>query len=81
MYDRYTDMDFADAKPVSQVPALAERQAEQGNKSRITMRVDSETLTIFKAREEMSGGSYQTLIAPVLKPLTLSPAVCDSCTA
>lgn len=48
MYERYTDMDFADAKPVSQVPALAKLQAQHGNKMRITMRVDSETLAILK---------------------------------
>lgn len=28
MFDRYADMDFSDAKPVSDVPALAKLQAE-----------------------------------------------------
>ncbi|WP_232322196.1 BrnA antitoxin family protein [Methylomonas lenta] len=82
MYERYADMDFADAKPVSQVPALAKLQAQYGNKSRITMRVDSETLAIFKARAEMSGGSYQTLMNEALRQfahgLTLADMVRDT---
>lgn len=82
MYERYADMDFTDAKPVSQVPALAKLQAEHGNKTRITMRVDSETLAIFKARAEMCGGSYQTLMNEALKQfahgLTLADMVRDT---
>jgi uncharacterized protein (DUF4415 family) len=60
-------MDFSVAKPVSEIPALAKLQAEQGGKSRITMRVDNETLAIFKARAEISGSSYQTLMNDALK--------------
>ena len=48
LYDRYADLDFSDAKPVSEIPALAQLQAEQGGKSRITMRVDNDTLAILK---------------------------------
>lgn len=59
LFDRYADMDFSDAKPVSEIPALAQLQAEHGGKSRITMRVDNETLAIFKARAEMSGGTLK----------------------
>ena len=67
LFDRYADMDFSDAKPVSEIPALAQLQAEHGGKSRITMRVDNETLAIFKARAEMSGGNYQTLMNEALR--------------
>lgn len=67
MYDRYADLDFSDAKPVSQIPALAQLQAEQGGKSRITMRVDNDTLAIFKARAEINGGNYQTLMNDALR--------------
>ena len=67
LFDRYADMDFSDAKPVSEIPALAQLQAEHGGKSRITMRVDNETLAIFKARAEISGGNYQTLMNEALR--------------
>jgi hypothetical protein len=49
-YARYADLDLEDAKPVSDIPALAQLQAEQGGKTRITIRVDNATLSIFKAR-------------------------------
>ncbi|MGD0960085.1 MAG: BrnA antitoxin family protein [Methylomonas sp.] len=79
LFERYADMDFTIAKPVSQIPALAKLQAEHGNKSRITMRVDNEVLAIFKARAEMTGGSYQTLMNEALKQfangLTLAEVV------
>ena len=79
LFDQYADMDFSEAKSVAQVPALAKLQAEQGGKSRITMRVDNETLAIFKARAEINGGSYQTLMNEALKQfaqgLTLSNIV------
>lgn len=67
LFDRYANMDFSDAKPVSAVPALAKLQAEQGGKSRVTMRLDNEVLAIFKARAEMTGGNYQTLINQALR--------------
>jgi hypothetical protein len=59
LFDRYAEMDFSDAKPVSEIPALLKLQAEHGGKSRITMRVDNDTLAIFKARAEMSGGTLK----------------------
>jgi hypothetical protein len=43
LFDRYAKMDFSDAKPVSEIPALAQLQAEHGGKSRITMREDNYT--------------------------------------
>ena len=67
MFDRYADMDFTDAKPVAQVPVLAKLQAEHGGKSRITMRVDNTTLAVFKARAEMTGGNYQTMMNEALR--------------
>lgn len=67
LFNRYADMDFSDAKPVSAVPPLAKLQAERGGKSRVTMRLDNEVLAIFKARAEMVGGNYQTLINQALR--------------
>ncbi|MBI5484233.1 MAG: BrnA antitoxin family protein [Deltaproteobacteria bacterium] len=67
MYDKYKDIDFADAKTVAETPHLAKLQAEAGGKSRITMRVDNDVLATFKARAEMLGGNYQTLMNDALK--------------
>jgi uncharacterized protein (DUF4415 family) len=67
LFDRYSKMDFSDAKPMTAVPALARFQAAHGGKSRVTMRLDNDVLAIFKARAEMSGGNYQTLINQALR--------------
>jgi uncharacterized protein (DUF4415 family) len=67
MHDKFKDYDFADAKPVAETPHLARLQAEAGGKTRITMRVDNDVLAIFKARAEMCGGNYQTLMNEALK--------------
>jgi uncharacterized protein (DUF4415 family) len=67
LFTQYADTDFTDAKPVAEVPALARLQAQHGGKSRITMRVDTATLAVFKARAEMTGGNYQTLINDALR--------------
>ena len=67
LFDRYANMDFANARPVPAVPALARLQAEHGGKSRVTMRVDNDVLAVFKARAEMTGGNYQTLINQALR--------------
>lgn len=67
MYEKYKDFDFTSAKSVSETPHLAKLQAESGGKSRITMRVDNDVLATFKARAEMVGGNYQTLMNEALK--------------
>lgn len=66
-FDRYANTDFGDAKPVAEVPALVRLQAEAGGKTRITMRLDSDVLAVFKARAEMAGGNYQSLINQALR--------------
>ena len=77
LFDRYAEMDFSDAKPVSEIPPLAQLQAEHGGKSRITMRVDNDILAIFKARAEMSGGNYQTLMNEALRQFAQSQTLAD----
>jgi len=67
IFDQYANVDFTDAKPVAEVPALARLQALHGGKSRITMRVDTATLVVFKAKAEMTGGNYQTLMNEALR--------------
>ena len=63
MRDEY---DFSNAKRAANVPHLAKLHTEMVGKTRITMRVDNETLAMFKARAKASGGSYQTLINTAL---------------
>jgi uncharacterized protein (DUF4415 family) len=67
MFDRFADLDFSDAKPVGETPALARLQAEQGGKTPVTMQIDNNTLAVFKARAEMSGSDYSALMNDALK--------------
>lgn len=67
LFNQYADMDFDDAKPVSEIPALAALQAQTGQKSRVTIRIDNDTLAFFKARANQNHASYQTLINDALK--------------
>ena len=76
-YKKHKNTDFADAKLVSAIPALAKLQAESGGKTRITMRVDNDVLAIFKARAEMTGGNYQTLINDALKQVAAGQTLAE----
>jgi len=60
------EYDFTNAKRAKDVPVLAKLQAEMTGKTRITMRVDNAVLNAFKARAEVSGGSYQTMMNEAL---------------
>lgn len=77
LFDDYADLDFTDAKPVSEVPALARLQAEQGSQSQVTMRVDNRILAAFKARAEMMGGNYQTLMNEALRQFVEGQTLAD----
>lgn len=77
LFEHYADMDFSDALPVAKVPALVKLQAQTGGKSRITIRVDNATLAVFKARAEMSGGNYQTLINQALAQFAQGQTLAD----
>ncbi len=43
------------------------RPVAEVTKARITIRVDKETLNVFKARAETTGGNYQTLMNEALR--------------
>ena len=77
IYKKHKNTDFTDAKPVSAVSALAKLQAETGGKTRITMRLDNDVLAVFKARAEMTGGSYQTLINDALKQVATGQTLAE----
>lgn len=72
------EYDFTNAKRAHDVPHLATLQAEHAaGKARITMRIDNDTLAIFKARAEMSGGNYQTLMNEALKQFAQGLTLAD----
>ena len=52
--------EFSQLKRVGRPPA-------EMTKARITIRVDKDTLNIFKSRAERLGGNYQTLMNEALK--------------
>lgn len=82
IYDEFSEMDFSDAKPVSKVPILAALQAQHEGKTKVTMRIDSKVLAVFKAKAEATGGNYQTMINQALQEyaqgLTLIDVIRDT---
>ena len=64
MRDEY---DFSEAKRVKDVPHLARLQTEANGKSRITIMLDNDVLTAFRAKADAEGIGYQTLINRVLR--------------
>ena len=72
IFDHYEDLDFTDAKPVSDIPALAQLQVEQGTESQIMLRIDNRILAALKARAEMLDTHYQTLINQALRDFVKS---------
>ncbi len=74
MRDEY---DFSNAKRAHEVPALARLQTEHGGKSRITMRVDNDTLALFKARAALTGSNYQTLMNDALRQFAQGLTLAD----
>ncbi len=77
LFEHYSAMDFTEAKPIAEIPALVKLQAAHGRKSRITMRVDNATLAVFKARAEMTGGNYQTLMNEALSQFAQGQTLAD----
>ena len=64
MRDEY---DFSKAKRVKDVPHLARLQREAKGKTRITIMLDNEVISAFRARAESKGVGYQTLINAALR--------------
>ncbi len=66
------EYDFTHAKRANEVPHLAQLQAENTSKSRITIFLDDDILATFKERATQSGKGYQTLINEALRA-SISP--------
>lgn len=71
------EYDFSKAKRAHEVPHLVQLQAEHAGKSKITMRVDNEILAVFKARAEMTGSSYQSLMNEALRQFAQGLTLAD----
>ena len=64
MRDEY---DFSNAKRAGKIPHLAKLQREDKGKTRITILLDNDVLSTFRARAEAEGIGYQTLINATLR--------------
>jgi uncharacterized protein (DUF4415 family) len=71
--------DFSKGRRAKTVPHLARLQAESRGKTRITIMLDDDVLTAFRARAESEGTGYQTLINQALRRST-GAAVLDEAT-
>jgi len=61
------EYDFSKAKRAKDVPHLAKLQSEEKGKTRITIMLDNEIISNFRARAKKEGLGYQTLINQALK--------------
>ena len=64
MRDEY---DFSKGKRAGEIPHLAKLQQEAKGKTRITIMLDNDVLSVFRARAEAQGIGYQTLINAALR--------------
>jgi uncharacterized protein (DUF4415 family) len=69
------DHDFSTAKRAREVPHLARLQAQTKGKTRITIMLDNDVLSAFRARAEAEGIGYQTLINRTLRQAATSGPV------
>lgn len=67
--------DFSKSKRARSVPHLARLQAEAKGKTRITIMLDNDLLTTFRAQAEAEGTGYQTLINQALRRAANAPSV------
>lgn len=64
------EYDFSKAKRAKNVPHLAKLQAEAKGKTRITIMLDNDVLTTYRAKADKEGLGYQTLINQTLRKAT-----------
>ncbi len=67
------EYDFSKAKRANSVPHLAKLQAESKGKTRITIMLDNDVLTTYRAKADKEGLGYQTLINQTLRKANSSP--------
>jgi uncharacterized protein (DUF4415 family) len=64
------EYDFSKAKRAKTVPHLAKLQVEAKGKTRITIMLDNDVLTTYRAKADKEGLGYQTLINRTLRKAT-----------
>jgi uncharacterized protein (DUF4415 family) len=64
MRDEY---DFSKGTRAKNIPHLAQLQQEAKGKTRITIMLDNDVLSVFRARAQAEGIGYQTLINATLR--------------
>jgi hypothetical protein len=66
-YERFAEIDFADAKPVRDISALARLQADHAGRQEIAVSVDDELLVRLIACAARSGDDYGTILHKALE--------------
>jgi len=69
------EYDLSKAKRAKAVPHLAKLQTESKGKTRITIMLDSDVLTTYRAKADKEGLGYQTLINQTLRKATASQQI------
>jgi len=64
------EYDFSKAKRAKSIPHLTKLQAESKGKTRITIMLDNDVLTAYRAKADKEGLGYQTLINQALRKAT-----------
>ncbi|WP_428356505.1 BrnA antitoxin family protein [Methyloprofundus sp.] len=70
------EYDFSKGKRAKDIPHLAQLQAEEKGKTRITIMLDNDVIYNFRLKAKQEGLGYQTLINQALKTCS-SSAVFD----
>ncbi|HCS88475.1 MAG: hypothetical protein N838_14765 [Thiohalocapsa sp. PB-PSB1] len=76
-YDRYASMDFRNAKPVAEIPALARLQAEQRQSIDVTITLDPATLAALRERAERDGTAFDALVGEAVKQFVAGQTLAD----
>ena len=71
LWEPFHDLDFSDAKPVADMPALARLKAERAYTVTVTLPVDSEVLERFKVCADRTGMAWEGLMAEALRQFAI----------
>jgi uncharacterized protein (DUF4415 family) len=81
IYDDYKDIDFSNAIPIREIPALAKLQDERAakaGKTLISIRIDNDVLAGVKAKAKAAGRGYQSLINEAIRKGLLEDQIKDA---
>lgn len=67
-FEKFQDYDFADARPVQDIPALAALQAEAaGDRAPVALYLDADIVAALHKRADAEGKNWQELINETLR--------------